>query len=70
MFEELLTSPDQITFAVLFVGLLIYVMRENNNRENQYRQTIDRLTKALGTLDDIEEKLDRLTGRMSNKEVG
>lgn len=67
MFEELLTNPEQITFAVLFVGLLVYVMKTNDTREKQYRDTIDRLTGALGTLEDIEEKLDRLDGRLNNK---
>lgn len=65
MFEELLVNPEQITFAVLFVGLLIYVMKTNDTREKQYRDTIDRLTVALGTLEDIEEKLDRLHGKVS-----
>lgn len=71
MIENLLQNPEQITFAVLFVGLLIYVMRTNDIRENQYRETIDRLTFALGTLEDIEEKIDRLSGRLEghNKEV-
>lgn len=69
LFEELMANPEQITFAVLFVGLLIYVMKTNDTREKQYRDTIDRLTKALGTLEDIEEKLDRLAGRVNNKEV-
>lgn len=65
MFEELLANPEQITFAVLFVGLLIYVMKTNDTREKQYRDTIDRLTSALGTLEDIEEKIDRLNSKMS-----
>lgn len=65
MFEELLANPEQITFAVLFVGLLIYVMKTNDTREKQYRDTIDRLTGALGTLDDIEEKIDRLNSKLS-----
>lgn len=65
MFEELLVNPEQITFAVLFVGLLIYVMKTNDTREKQYRDTIDRLTSALGTLEDIEEKIDRLNSKMS-----
>lgn len=71
MIENLLQNPEQITFAVLFVGLLVYVMRTNEVRENQYRETINRLTIALGTLEDIEEKIDRLTGRLEghNKEV-
>lgn len=58
MFETLLNNPEQITFAVLFVGLLVYVMKTNDNREKQYRETINRLTKALGTLEDVEQKID------------
>lgn len=67
MLEELLANPDQITFTILFVGLLVYVMRTNDGREKQYRETIDRLTMALGTLEDVEEKVDSLHSRLSNK---
>lgn len=69
MFEHLIQNPEQITFAILFVGLLIYVMGANDIREKQYRETINRLTKALGTMEDIEEKIDRLSGRMDNRGV-
>ena len=58
MFESLINNPEMITFPVLFVGLLIYVMKENSKREEQYRQTIGRLTNALGSLQTIEKKLD------------
>lgn len=70
MIENLLQNPEQITFAALFVGLLVYVMKTNDTRENQYRETINRLTKALGTVEDIEEKIDRLSNTLSNKKVG
>ena len=62
MLENLLQNPEQITFAVLFVGLLVYVMKTNDTREKQYRETINRLTKALGTLENIEKKIDKLSG--------
>lgn len=70
MLENLLQNTEQITFAVLFVGLLIYVMKTNEIRENQYRETISRLTKALGTVEDIEEKIDRLSHTFNSKKVG
>lgn len=70
MLDELLANPEQITFTVLFVGLLVYVMRTNDGREKQYRETIDRLTMALGTLEDVEQKLDVLHSRLSNKSKG
>lgn len=68
MFEQLFNNPEQITFSVLFVGLLVYVMKTNDDREKQYRETITRLTKALGTLEDVEEKIDSILQR--KKEVG
>lgn len=69
MFEQLLQNPEQITFAVLFVGLLVYVMKTNDSREKQYRDTIDSLSKALGTLEDVEEKLDNISSQLIKKEV-
>ena len=70
MIENLRQNPEQITFAVLFVGLLIYVVRTNDAREEQYRETISRLTMALGTVEDIEEKIDRLSNKLDTKKVG
>lgn len=63
MLEGLLTNPEQLTFGVLFVGLLVYVMKTNDSRENQYRETIDRLSKALATVSQIEDKLDEVLKR-------
>lgn len=67
MFEQMLTNPEQITFAALFVGLLIYVMKTNDQREKQYRETINRLTSALVTLENIEKKIDMLHGEMTGR---
>ena len=68
MLENLISNPEMITFPVLFVGLLVYVMKENSKREEQYRETIGRLTKALGSLQSIEEKIDNIGKRF--KESG
>ena len=67
--EQFIQKPEQITFAVLFVGLLVYVMKTNDIREKQYRETINRLTKALGTVENIEEKIDHLSNTVSKKVV-
>lgn len=61
MLENLLTNPEQITFTVLFVGLLVYVMKTNDNREKQYRETIDNLTTHLETVHYIKEKVDNVS---------
>lgn len=68
IFEQLLQNPEQITFGALFIGLLVYVMKTNDTREKQYRNTIDRLTTALGTLEDVEQKLDNLSNTLTRHE--
>lgn len=58
--ENLIANPEQITFTVLFVGLLVYTMKTNDNREIQYRETIDRLTEHFEVVKDIESKVDNV----------
>lgn len=58
--ESLLNNPQGVTFTTLFVGLLIYVMKTNDTREQAYRNTIDKLTTALNTFDDLKEKVEEL----------
>lgn len=71
MLEELLLNTEQITFAVLFVGLLVYVMKTNDQREKQYRETIDRLTSSLVILESIEKKVTKIHDQVvSGKEGG
>jgi len=60
LFETLINNPEQITFTVLFVALLVYVMKTNDNREKQYRETIDKLTSHLETVQHIKEKVDKV----------
>lgn len=65
MLDELLLNAEQITFAVLFVALLIYVMKTNDQREKQYRETIDRLTSSLVILESIEKKVTSIHDKMT-----
>jgi undecaprenyl pyrophosphate phosphatase UppP len=58
--EGLLMNPEQITFAVLFVGLLVWVMKQNNARETRYQNTIDKLTDALGDVENIKTTVDKI----------
>lgn len=60
MFEALLQNPEQITFTLLFVGLLIYVMKTNDVREEHYRATIQDLTKSFEVLKDIEQDVKKI----------
>lgn len=61
MLDTILNNPEQITFTVLFVALLVYVMKTNDTREAQYRETIDRLTEHFEVVKDIEAKVDKVT---------
>ena len=68
MFEHLLQNPESITFPILFVGLLIYVMKTNNDREEQYRDTIDKLTRHFEIVNDIDERVKDVTKYIYKRE--
>lgn len=70
MLEELLLNAEQITFAVLFVSLLVYVMKTNDQREKQYRETIDRLTSSLVLLESIEKKITNIHDKLVVRKEG
>ncbi|EMF0589560.1 TPA: BhlA/UviB family holin-like peptide [Enterococcus faecium] len=58
--ESLLSNPEQVSFAVLFVGLLVWVMKQNNSREERYQNTIDKLTDALGDVETIKSTVEKI----------
>ena len=42
-------------FASLFVGLLIYELKDSRKREAKYQNTIENLSTILSTVDEIKE---------------
>ena len=60
LLESLLSNPEQISFAVLFVGLLVWVMKQKNTREERYQDTIDKLTNALGDVETIKSTVEKI----------
>jgi hypothetical protein len=56
-FNNLLINPESATFAVLFIGLFVYVMRTNEQREKDYRDTIKILTQSLNDCEATKVKL-------------
>ncbi|MCV2499670.1 hypothetical protein LDK57_09380 [Melissococcus plutonius] len=64
LIEGLLTNPEQITFATLFVGLLVWVMKQNNDREKRYQMTIDRLTSALSDVEAIKNTVGKINEKL------
>lgn len=55
--EVLSTVVSNGIFAVLFVWLFFYQMRDSSKREEKYQQTIETLTKNLSTLEDVKQEL-------------
>lgn len=58
--KAVLSNPQQISFAVLFVGLFVWVMKQNNTREERYQDTIDKLTEALGDVEAIKSTVEKI----------
>lgn len=61
----MLTNPEQVTFAALFVALLVWVMRQNNRREERYQNTIDKLTDALGDVENIKNTVEKIHEKLN-----
>ena len=56
MWEEIINlAISNGLFAVLFMGLLIYQLRDSRTRESKYQSTIESLGKALQVLDEVKE---------------
>lgn len=41
-------------WAVMFLGLLIYLLKDSRSREIKYQNTISSLNKSLGELEDVK----------------
>lgn len=69
-----LMNIQNISFATLFVSLLVYVMRENKDRESKYQKTIEKnleiITEQAKNFDIVKEikiKVDKIGGFTDNE---
>ena len=61
MWDEILTlAIENGLWAVLFLGLFIFVIRDSSNREKKYQKTIKDLTENLGIVKYIKEDVDEI----------
>ncbi len=44
-------------FAILFVWLFVYQLKDSSKREEKYQQTISDLTSRLQVLDDVKQDI-------------
>jgi Protein of unknown function (DUF2762). len=52
-------------FAVLFLFLLLYELKDSRNREQRYVSTISALTDRLGVVEDIKNEVTRLNEKLT-----
>ena len=54
-------------FAVLFLGLLIYQLRDSRSREQRYQETIVRLGNALEIVQSVKEDVEDIKEILNSK---
>lgn len=54
-------------FAVLFVLLFVYQLKDSRKREAKYQKTIDELSKHIGIVKEIKEDVEELKTIMKKK---
>lgn len=57
-------AASQGFFAVLFVALLFYVLRENSKREASYQEIIAELSGKLGIVEDIQDDVKEIKNKI------
>lgn len=73
LIENFLANGTEITFSILFIGMLLYVIKKNDEREKQYQETIDKnqtiirdTVNALNGYEDLKADLQRINDKLSN----
>lgn len=62
MWEEIVNlAISNGLFAVLFLLLLVYVLRDSNAREKKYQNTIEKLSNAFSELTDLKDKVQEIS---------
>ena len=55
-------------FAMLFVFLFFYQLKDSEKREEGYRETIEALADSLQVMNDVKEQVERLVDLMERRE--
>ena len=56
-------------FAVLFLGLLIYLLKDSRSREQKYQSTIEKLGNSLEMVKDVKEDVNEIKQRLTNTKI-
>lgn len=47
-------------FAILFVWLFLYQLKDSSKREQKYQETIEKLTTSLNVIDEVKEEVSEI----------
>ena len=67
--EIIKTIASQGAWALLFVWLLFYVLRENSKRENNYQETINKLADKISIIEDIKEDVKDIKTKVNKEKI-
>lgn len=56
-------------WSALFVGLLIYQLKDSGKREKKYQDTIKELSEHLGVVEDIKKDIKEVKKLILNKKL-
>ena len=69
MWQEILNlAISNGLFAVLFMGLLIYQLKDSRTREEKYQSTIESLGKALLVIEEIKDDVSIIKTKINSLE--
>lgn len=71
LIEQLLTNGNELTFSVLFIVILGYVIKTNDKRELKYQETIDKnqqiisdTVQALNGFEDLKQDVQKIAEKV------
>ena len=67
LIKSVLEHPEQTIMGLLFSGLLIWVMYQNDAREKRYQNTISDLTQNFSEMKQIRRVVDKINDKISDK---
>lgn len=71
MWEEIIqVAISNGIWAVLFVALLIYQLKDSAQREVKYQKTIEILTQKYAVVEDIKQDIDEIKSTLINTNRG
>lgn len=56
-------------FAVLFLGLFIYQLKDSRSREQKYQATIEKLGNSLEIVKHVKEDVEEIKSKLNNSKI-